>query len=223
MAIYLLSMTEEPNITVPPSRVNHRVLRWLGVWLLAVWTAAAIEPSYRQDWLLENILVFLSVLILLLIYSRLPFTTGTYVALTVFMTLHLIGAHYTYSETPIGDWLAAAFNWQRNHYDRIVHFSFGLLMAPAVRQIIRCNANAAKGWDLVLTAVVILGLSALFEIIEAATAMIVNPELGMAYLGTQGDVWDSQKDSVLALFGSVIFLICVALRRRQKTLDKFTQ
>ncbi len=207
-------MLNTDNAISTAPRADGRITRWLGVWLLLVWIIAAIAPSYRQDWLLENILVFAGAAVVLPNYRRLPWSTGTYMALTLFLTLHLIGAHYTYSETPIGDWMAAAFDWQRNHYDRLVHFSFGLLLAPALQQLIRYQAGARRGWDLVLTAAVVLGLSGLFEIIEAIAAMIVSPELGLAYLGTQGDIWDAQKDSALALLGGVLYVLWLAVRRR---------
>lgn len=207
-------MSNAANASSDIPQANTRIVRWFGFWLLAIWIITAIEPSYRQDWLLENLLVFISAIVILPSYRRLPWSTGTYAAITLFLTLHLIGAHYTYSETPVGDWMAMAFDWQRNHYDRLVHFSFGLLLAPALQQLIRYKACAVRGWDLTLTAAVVLGLSGLFEIIEATAAMIVSPELGLAYLGTQGDIWDAQKDSALALLGGMLYVIWLVIYRR---------
>jgi putative membrane protein len=134
----------------------------------------------------------------------------------VFLSLHLIGAHYTYAETPLGFWLRDAFALQRNPYDRIVHFSYGLLCVYPFREILLRVAGVGRSWTYFLAASLILAFSAFYEIIEAVVAMLVDPELGAAYLGTQGDEWDAQKDSALALAGAVFSMTCVWFANRGK-------
>ncbi len=185
----------------------NRPLQLMLLWLLAVWIVTAIEPLYPRDWLLENLLVFLCAAVLIPGYRRFKFTNFSYALLTVFLTLHLAGAHYTYAETPLGFWLQDWLGWQRNHYDRIVHFSFGLLLALPLREYLSARSGASYGWSCLLAVVCVMAMSALYEIIEMLAAEVVSPELGAAYLGTQGDEWDAQKDSALASAGAIIAIV----------------
>src|SRR3989338_10145353 len=165
---------------------------------LAVWIWAAIEPSYRDGWLMENYLVFIMVpfVLILSIYFRL--SDLSYTLITVFMILHVIGSHYTYAEVPFGyilqEWLSA----DRNMYDRLVHFSFGLLIAYPVREAFVRISKARGFWGYWFPIELTLAFSALFEVIEWLTALSVDPSAGLAFLGAQGDVWDAQKDMLLA-------------------------
>lgn len=179
-----------------------------------VWIVTAIDPRYRQDWLLENLLVFLTVPVFVFTYRRFQFSNLAYILLTGFFVLHAYGAHYTYAETPAGDWVRDAFGHGRNHYDRLVHFMFGLLASPAMWELLRRVTGLKPGWAYVATVHVMLAWSGLYEIIEAVVAMIVSPELGAAYNGTQGDEWDAQKDSALAAAGAIIAMVLLAVRRR---------
>ena len=99
------------------------------LWLVVLWVITAIKPLYPRDWLIENLLVFVSAAVLIYTYPRFRFSKLSYALFTLFLSLHLVGAHYTYSETPAGFWMQTLFNLERNHYDRIVHFGFGLLIA----------------------------------------------------------------------------------------------
>ena len=189
-----------------PFRLNKQ-LQILIIWLIVVWLLTAINPLYPRDWLLENLLVFASVLLLLVTYHWFQFSNLSYTMFTVFLSLHLVGAHYTYSETPVGFWLQDWLGWQRNHYDRIVHFSFGLLLAYPLREELLRLPKVKRSWSYLLAVSMILALSALYEVIEGAAALIINPELGTAFLGTQGDQWDSQKDTFLAFIGSIVTMI----------------
>ncbi len=177
------------------------------IWLLIVWIVTAIEPLYPSDWLLENLLVFVFAAILIGTYRRFSFSNLSYGLYAVFITLHLIGAHYTYAETPAGFWVQSWFDLERNHYDRFVHFSFGLLLAYPISELLRRESGATGRWSYWLAVSCILALSALYEVIEGIAAMIVSPELGSAYLGTQGDEWDAQKDSAMAFIGAVIAML----------------
>jgi len=180
----------------------NRPLQLMLLWLLVVWVIAAIDPLFPRDWLLENLLVFVTAAILIPGYRRFQFSSQGYFLLTIFLTLHMAGAHYTYAETPLGFWLQDWLGWQRNHYDRIVHFSFGLLLALPIREYLLCRSGATPGWTYLLAVVCVMAFSALYEIVEMLAAVVVSPELGAAYLGTQGDEWDAQKDTALACGGA---------------------
>jgi putative membrane protein len=172
-----------------------------------LWVVTAIRPWYPRDWLLENLLVFAYAALLAITYRRFAFSNLSYGLFTLFLSLHLVGAHYTYAEVPFGFWLRDALGLARNHYDRIVHFSFGLLIAYPFREVLVRAGGLRPAWSSFMAVVTVLGFSAFYEGLEAVTAMVVSPELGAAYLGTQGDEWDSQKDSVLAMAGSVLAML----------------
>lgn len=196
---------------------NNRLLHVLIAVYLVVWVLAAINPLHPDDWLLENVLVFTFVPLLVLTYRRFRLSDLSYLLVTVFMILHSVGSHYTYAEVPFGFWLQDAFHLSRNHYDRIVHFCFGLLMAYPIREIFLRVANARGFWAYYLPLDVTLAFSGLYEIIEWLAAAATNPELGAAYLGTQGDVWDAQKDMGLAALGA---LACMVLTSVIRTIRK---
>lgn len=191
------------NYAPAPFRHN-RPLQGMVAWLLCYWLLTAIAPLNRFDWMLENILVGVYGMLLLLSYRRFRFSNPSYGLFTLFMTLHLTGAHYTYAETPLGYWLMEWFTLERNHYDRLVHFAYGLLLAYPFYEVLRRKLAIRAGWARFLTINLILAFSGFFEVLEAIIAELVSPELGDAYLGTQGDVWDAQKDMGLALLGSLI-------------------
>lgn len=206
-------MTRSPEhlITPLPFRAN-RPLQGMLAWLILLWTITAIKPLYPRDWLLENLLVFLYGFLLVVTFRRFAFSNLSYGLFTVFLSLHLIGAHYTYAETPFGFWLQDLFHLQRNHYDRLVHFSFGLLIACPFRELLLRAARVRVSWSCVLAVIVVLAFSNFYEIIEAVVAEIVSPELGAAYLGTQGDEWDAQKDSLMAFIGAVLAMTVTWIR-----------
>jgi len=184
---------------------------------VAIFIALAIAPWYRQDWLLENLLVFVAVPLLVVNYRRLRFSNFAYTCLFVFFVLHEIGAHYTYSEVPWREWLAAVAGGDgdgggRNHYDRFVHFAYGLLLMPAVCELFERRASPRGLWRWLMPLLFLMGHSVIYEMIEWVAALRFGGELGVAYLGTQGDEWDAQKDMALATLGAVIGLTVVAIR-----------
>jgi len=181
----------------------------------AVWVALAFGPVDREDWLLENALTFLAVPVAIAAHRRRPFSNRACIQATLFAILNTVGAHYTYSLVPAGDWLRDIAGLERNHYDRLVHFAFGLLMLRPLREFTRLDdsnlGGGTLGW-LALTQV--MTGSAVYELIEWAVAAVVDPAAGTAYLGTQGDQWDAQKDMACALVGALVAL--VAERRSKK-------
>ncbi len=190
-----------------------RYQKFLLLAFVSVWIWAAISPRYREDWLLENLLVFIFVPIILLISRYFRLSNLSYTLITVFMSLHVFGSHYTYSEVPLGyelqQWLGAS----RNMYDRFVHFLFGLLLAYPMREMFLRIARTEGIWGYFLPIVLVLALSAGYEIIEWLVAAKVDPSAGLAFLGTQGDIWDGQKDMLLAGIGATLAMTFVALVR----------
>jgi len=205
-------------MTVPGFRHN-RPLQAMVLWMVSLWIAMAIEPFDRGDWLLENLLVFIYAGLLIATYPRFQFSNLSYGLFTVFLSLHMVGAHYTYSETPFGFWLQDLFDLSRNHYDRIVHFSFGLLIAYPFREFLLRITGIRKGWSYLMVVVTVLGFSSFYEALEGLAAVIVSPELGLAFLGTQGDIWDAQKDTALAFAGSIITMWASWRHDRRVSMD----
>lgn len=184
-------------------RSNH-LLHLVLAWLIVLWVVTAINPLYPRDWFLENLLVFIYAILLTVTYRRFAFSNLSYALFAVFLSLHMMGAHYTYAETPFGFWMQEWFGFERNHYDRLVHFSYGLLCTYPLREVLLRSSGIKISWSYFLSVTLVLAFSSFYEVIEAIVAMIVSPELGSAYLGTQGDEWDAQKDSLLAFVGAVI-------------------
>lgn len=192
--------------------------------VLSVWLA--YSPVDRQFWAMASILPALLVMALIATYRYLPLSPLSYVLITLFLTLHTIGVHYTYAQVPAGTWLDDLLHLGRNHFDRIVHFSFGFLLAYPMEEAFRLLGHA-RGWVLYyLPVITVLGLSALWEMIEAWVTQAVHPEFGPAYLGAQGDVWDAQKDMAAAMYGALIcmgLLLCSRIVRRGRNLPMGAQ
>ena len=187
----------------------------------AIWVALAIAPWYRQDWALENVIVLVAVPMLVWSYRRLRLSNFAYTCLSLFLVLHEIGAHFTYSEVPWREWLqllgagdgSAATG--RNHYDRFVHFSYGLLVLPAVWELMQARMSPQGVWRWLMPVFFVMSHSVIYEMIEWVAAVVFGGDLGVAYLGTQGDEWDAQKDMALATAGAVLGTLLVALRSKQ--------
>ena len=194
---------------------NNPLQQALVLWYATFWLLTGIAPFDRREWLLENFLVVMLAGVLIATYRRFPLSDVSYVLITVFVTLHSIGAHYTYALVPLGSWAREAFHQTRNHYDRLVHFSFGLMLAYPVREIFLRVANAKGFWAYYLPLDCIVAFSAMYEIMESWFAQIVGPGLGDAWLGTQGDIWDSQRDMTAALVGASICMLITSLVPRR--------
>jgi len=188
--------------------------KYLGSLIVAfavVWVWAAINPVMRRDWLLENLLVFVGVPALVIGGTYFRLSRVSYTLITVFMILHVIGSHYTYAQVPFGYTLQQWFGSNRNMYDRLVHFLYGFLLAYPVREVFLRLAKVKGFWGYYLPLDLTLALSATFEIIEWVVASLADPEAGVAYLGTQGDIWDAQKDMLMAGVGALLAMIITAV------------
>ena len=184
------------------------------VWsYVAIWTLAALHPLDRETWLLENGLVFVLAGVLVATHRRFAFSNLSYSQFFVFLVLHAVGSHYTYSLVPIGFTVQELFELDRNHYDRLVHLAFGLLFAYPLRELMLRIVHLHRIWSYLGPPLAILALSSLYEIIESWAARLGDPELGIAYVGAQGDVWDGQKDMTLAFVGAIIAMGATAAWR----------
>lgn len=183
---------------------------------LVFWGAMGLAPLDPENWVLSSILPLTFVGALIFARRRLPLSTASCALLTGFLTLHTVGAHYTYAQVPIGHWLQGALGLQRNHFDRITHFAFGLLLTYPLLEAFQRLTGARRPLLLYLTFMTQLGLAGAWEIIEAAVAQLTHPELGAAFLGSQGDPWDAQHDMLAAVCGTVLALalLLVASRRQ---------
>jgi len=187
--------------------------------LLLLWAPLAIAPLDRADWILENVLLLAAIVFLAATWRAFPLSRVSYSLIFVFLCLHTIGAHYTYAEVPYDAWFEGltgrSFNslvgWERNNFDRVVHFCYGLLLAYPVREMFLRIAGVRGFWSYFLPLDLTMSTSMLYELIEWAAAEYFGGELGMAYLGTQGDVWDAHKDMALASLGALITMCVTAL------------
>lgn len=198
-----MAANPRPVAARPAARASRVPLACLFVFA-ATWIALAIAPRYREDWLLENLPIFVVVPALVATRGRFRFSDRAYVQGTIFLVLHTIGSHWTYSEVPLGAWLARVFDLGRNHYDRIVHFLAGLLLVRPVRELAFRGREPGPIATLLLPVCAIGAGSALYEVVEWLIARAVDPAAGTAFLGTQGDEWDAQKDMALAGLGAIL-------------------
>jgi putative membrane protein len=192
--------------------MSHRkYVLFLLVPLAILWAILAVHPNDRADWLIENVLLVAALVFLAATYRTFTLSRISYTLIFVFLCLHTIGAHYTYAQVPYDAWFEGltgrTFNslvgWERNNFDRVVHFSYGLLLAYPIREMFLRVANVRGFWGYFLPLDLTMSTSMLYELIEWAAAVYFGGDLGMAYLGTQGDVWDAHKDMALASCGAL--------------------
>ncbi len=194
-------------------RIPHRrFVIGLGVLLGIEFVALGIAPYDRKDWLLENVLVVVLVGAMVASYRKLTLSRTAYALIFLFLALHLIGAHYTYSQVPYDRWFEALsgrslnslLGWERNNFDRVVHFAYGLLLVYPIREVFQRVIRLRGFWSYFFPVDIAMSTSMLYELVEWAAASFFGGELGQAYLGTQGDVWDAHKDMALASLGALI-------------------
>ena len=186
---------------------------FLGIFLL-VWAWTFIGTTDHANWVIENVLTMIFIGGLVWGYSRFKFSDLSYTLMFVYILLHIYGAMYTYAENPLGYWLMDVFHGERNHYDRIVHFSFGFLLAYPMRDYFKNHFQWPTWVCWVLPVEITLSFSGAYELIEWAVADVFFPAQGAAYLGSQGDIWDAQKDMGLAFSGAVLAMVGASVVKR---------
>ena len=179
------------------------------LWLLlgslaAILVWSGIEPKERGTWWLEVAPVLIGVPLLIATYRRFSLTPLAYILIWIHAIILMVGGHYTYAEVPLFNWIRDAFGLARNHYDRVGHVAQGFVPAILARELLVRTSPLRPGrWLFFLVCCVCLAISATYEMIEWWAALLTSPDTGTAFLGTQGDVWDTQWDMFLALAGSI--------------------
>lgn len=171
---------------------------------------------------MQHVPTMLGALLLAYLSNRFVIGRCSFLSIIVFLCLHTLGARYLYSYVPYDDWsekllginLSEVFGFQRNHYDRVVHFSYGLLLAVPVQEFERRYLRLSKGWSSVLALEFIIATSASYELIEWLVAVVFTPHWAEQFLGQQGDIFDAQKDTALATVGAVVSISIIALTDR---------
>jgi putative membrane protein len=221
-----ISTTATPNhknehmpftLAISANRTPLKKNYWLWIFIGAfaiIWTDSLIGTTDMHNWILENVLTILFLLFLLISFRKYQFSDLSYLLICVYLCLHVYGSKYTYAENPFGYWLQAAFETNRNHYDRIVHFSFGFLLAYPMRELFLkwLRYPTLVSWALPIE--ITLSVSGFYELIEWAVADIFFKAQGDAYLGTQGDIWDAQKDIFLAFSGAILATTIVSIVKK---------
>jgi putative membrane protein len=196
---------------------QHGLLKAYLLVFLLIWAWTFIGTTDPANWLTENVLTLVFVGGLALSHKRFRFSDASYTLMFVYILLHIYGAMYTYAENPFGYVLKDAFTLERNPYDRIVHFSFGFLLAYPMRDHFKNHFQWPNWVCWVLPVEITLSFSGAYELIEWAVADVFFPAQGAAYLGSQGDIWDAQKDMGLALTGAVLSMVLASTFKRLRS------
>lgn len=210
-----------PTATLPQASIL------LALAVLAV-ICSGITPHSRVDWLLENALPVGLLLGLAAAWRALRLSFAAYLAILLMIGIHELGAHFTYAKVPYEQWiqqltghsLDSLMGWQRNQYDRLVHFSYGALFFIPFREVLYRRTPLRGGWLALMAVTLILATSAIYELIEWVGGQYLGNDQAKAFLATQEDPWDAQKDMALALLGALIILLLqTALGLRRRPLD----
>jgi len=205
------------TIAISKDRNPFKTNPWLWVFIsvfMIIWINTLIGTTDMNNWMLENTLTVLFLLFLIFSFKKYQFSDLSYLLICIYLCLHVYGAKYTYAENPFGYWLKDYFNSNRNHYDRIVHFSFGFLLAYPMRELFLKWLKYPKLVAWVLPIEITLSVSAFYELVEWAVADVFFAAQGDAYLGTQGDGWDAQKDIALAISGAILATTIVSIVKK---------
>ncbi len=205
------------TIAISDFRTPFKRNYWLWIFSVVfflIWLSTFLGTTDIKNWFLENTLTFLFIIFLLKTHRKYQFSDLSYLLICIYLCLHVYGSKYTYAENPFGYWLKDQFHLHRNHYDRIVHFSFGFLLAYPMREMFLKWLKYPSWVAWLLPIEITLSISAFYELIEWAVADVFFPAQGDAYLGSQGDIWDSQKDVFLAFSGAIIATSIVSAIKR---------
>ena len=193
--------------------------RWTLAGFLVIVAATWWRPRYPAEQALHHSLTVLALLALLLIVRRTGLPYSSFCLVLIFLTLHSIAARWIYSFVPYDDWtqalfgirLGEVFGWRRNHFDRLVHLSYGLCFGPVLFRYLVQRHGWRIRWAALAAVDVVLSTSAFYELFEWGIALTLAPGAAEAYNGQQGDMWDAQKDMTFATTGAVLAVLVVAL------------
>jgi len=194
-------------MTVPSTRERREYAILLAIFaIVAVWSA--IRPYDVADYVLELVTPLGGAVLLVVTARWFRFTPLAYRLMLLEGIVLLVGAHYTHERVPVFDWLREPMGWERNHYDRFAHFAVGFLLAVPFRElVVRAAGVTSARAASVLAVVAVLALAGFYEITEWWIAAAASPDVGAAYLGAQGDVWDAQKDMLADTLGGIVSML----------------
>ena len=179
----------------------------LSVVLVVCIATVANPPAGRISWLLEVGPGLAGIIILIVLYKRFPMSHIVYWFVFFHVLILIYGGYYTYAETPLGNWAKEAFELSRNHYDRVGHIALGVFPAFIIREVLlRKTPLQRGGWLYFIVISIVLAVAAFWELLEWWVALLVASDIGTAFLGSQGDIWDAQWDMLLALVGAMVAL-----------------
>ena len=200
--------------------IHKKVLLILLALYGALFLGLAFNPVDRTTWLVENLTVWIIVGILVGLYRKgITFSALGYVLMFVLIYLHTIGGHYTFALVPF-DWFSDFFGFERNHYDRIAHFSVGFYAYAIIELMVRNKVTTSRFILYTYPVLAIATIAMSYELIEWIYAAVANPEAGIAYLGSQGDIWDAQKDMLADTLGAIVAVVLYALVKKNDVLSK---
>lgn len=201
---------------------NDRYQRVVFLLFLVFFVGSCIKPPYLQFLLMQHALTIPAALLLVYLSNRFDISRLGFTSIIVFLCLHTLGARYLYSYVPYDVWseyllginISESFGFQRNHYDRVVHFSYGLLLAIPILEFERRHLRLSLALSSVLAVECIIATSASYELIEWLVAITFTPEWADQFLGMQGDIFDAQKDMALATAGAILSVTILAFTGR---------
>lgn len=204
-----------------------KVQTWMIVSLLAAVGLASIDAPFPDVAPIHHAPTVILALTAPWLLKRWPLSNQAVIYITVFMLLHTMGGRYTYSNVPYDAWstaltghsLSTTFGFARNHYDRLVHFAFGLCIAPVVYEVLQNYAGIGRRLALYLSIELVFATSALYEIFEWVLTLAAAGPTADAYNGQQGDIWDAQKDMAIAAFGAFLSAARTAIRWRSSSIE----
>ena len=187
--------------------VSNPLMWVLTILFVTYWIYGWFYCINLEDWIIENLLVVICLSILIATRKWHNFSDTSYACIFLFVMLHLYGAFYAYTQNYLGSWLQQTFQLWRNPYDRIVHFSFGFLMAYPFREILLNKFHTSSKLAFLLPVEIAFSFGTIFELIEWGVAAFTTKETGETYVATQGDVWDAHKDIALAALGAALAML----------------
>ncbi|HBA60117.1 MAG TPA: DUF2238 domain-containing protein [Elusimicrobia bacterium] len=190
----------------------------LGLYILE-FVVLGVSPYSRDVWVAENTPIVLIVLFLAGMYRNFRFSNTSYLMMSVLIFMHTVGGHYTFELVPFG-YVSDLFGFSRNHYDRIAHFSVGFYAYPIAEYLYRKGLTASKGLMAFTGVTAIFTVAAVYEVFEWLYAVSADPAAGIAVLGSQGDIWDAQKDMLSDGLGAVCAAVFFMLRYNFQTPDE---
>jgi putative membrane protein len=196
--------------------------RVVSAWFIVLWAVSCIRVPYPKYFWLQHVPTVAIVIVLTAAQNRLKISRLSYTLILAFMLLHVLGARYLYSYVPYDDWserlvgyrITDRFGFTRNHYDRLVHLLFGILLVIPVWRFARRFVGTTAGWSAAFAMSAIMAASATYEVFEWLVAVMMAPDWAESYNGQQGDMWDAQRDMALAAVGAVGGLSIIAMASR---------